>query len=61
MDEKDNIKVINLSTWEADTLNKNLQYLINQQLSKPEVFKQIPEENLKDLSWLMTWRTLTFK
>lgn len=61
MSENDEKKVIELSRYEADTLNKGLSFLINEQIKSAERISHIPEENLKDLSWLIKWKSDTFK
>lgn len=53
-------KVIELSTWETENLNRGLKYLIESQLKSPEKVKDIPEDDLKSVAWLITWRSINF-
>ncbi|MCX6303294.1 MAG: hypothetical protein NTW82_14045 [Bacteroidia bacterium] len=51
--------VIELTPWEAEQLNKGLKYLVDCHICNPENVKRIPDESLKAVSWIITFRINT--
>jgi hypothetical protein len=52
---------IELTPWEAKQMSKSLQYLIDDYVKDIENFKEISNDCLKSISWLIAWSHNTFK
>lgn len=53
-------KLIELEPWEAEKMNIGLKYLIETHFKNSENFKDVSDESLKAVSWLIAFRHLTF-
>ena len=53
-------KIIELEPWEAEKMNIGLKYLIETHIQKLDNFKDVPDEELKAVSWLIAFRHSTF-
>lgn len=60
-EEKKTGKMIQLSSWETENMNRGLKYLIDGQLKSPDKMRDIPEAELKSVAWLTTWRKVNFE
>lgn len=53
--------IIELSEWEAGQMNIALQFLIDDYVKDIENFKEVPNDCLKAMSWLIAWKHRAFK
>lgn len=51
---------IELSQWQFEKLNAGLKYLIGKHIENPANFRDIPDGELKAISYLIVWRAQTF-